>query len=118
MMIVRAEAFPRKSMRRVFHSCKAAPAVEQRIISLRLFSLPHTRFAIGMVRIIMILVHDLDDGRGIHNAGAGMPRMPHQPVVPTGTADHKWRRIFIVKAAREDKIVDPLRRSLVIRLTG
>ncbi len=66
----------------------------------------------------MILVHCLDNCRDIHNAGAGMPRVPYQPVVPTRTADHERRRIFVIKTARKNKIVDPLRRTLAIRFTG
>src|SRR5258706_143471 len=81
-------------------------------------SLTESPFDIGMVGIIMILVHCLDNCRDIHNAGAGMPRVPYQPVVPTRTADHERRRIFVIKTARKNKIVDPLRRTLVIRFTG
>src|SRR6202795_523478 len=116
MMIVRTEPFLRKSMRRGFHGCKAASAVKQGVILLRFFSLPDTGRAVWMVRIIMVLVHSLDDSRGIHNTGAGVTCMPHQPVVPARTSNHKRRRILVVKSARKNEIVDPLRRALLIGL--
>src|ERR1700682_967177 len=99
MIIIRPEAFRRKSMRRVFHSCKAAPAVKQRVIPLCFLTLPDAGLAVGMVGIIVVLVHSLDDGSSIHDARAGMARVPHEPVVPAGTANDEWRSIFVIEAA-------------------
>src|SRR6266436_3606277 len=118
MIIVRTKAFRLKPVRRVFHSCKTASTIEQRVILLRFFSLPDTSRAVRMVGIIMVLMYSLDDSRSIHNARAGLTRMPHQPVVPAGTANHERRRILIVKAARKGEKVDPLRWALVIRFEG
>src|ERR1700687_5124451 len=116
MIIIRPEAFRRKSMRRVFHSCKAAPAVKQRVIPLCFLTLPDAGLAAGMVGIIVVLVHSLDDGRGIHDAGAGMPRVPHEPVVPSRAPNDERRSILIIETARKSEIIDPLWRTLVIRL--
>src|SRR5258708_7378698 len=116
MMIVRTEAFRCKPMRGVFHGCKAASAVKQRVILLCFLSLPYAGCAVGMVGIIMVLVHSLYDSGGVHVAGAGMARVPHQPVVPTRAANNECRRILVIEAARKSEIVDPLRRALLIRI--
>src|ERR1019366_8151537 len=114
MPIVRAQSSGSKPVRRVFHGGEAASALEQRVILLGFLALPDAGGAIGMIGIIVVLVHGLDDGGGIHHARAGMSRVPDQPVVPAGTPDHEWRSILIVKSAREYKVINPLRRTLMV----
>ena len=68
MMIVRAQAFRSQPMRRIFHSCKTASAIQEGIIPLSFFSLPDPGFAIRMIGIVMVLVYRLYDGCRIDNA--------------------------------------------------
>src|ERR1700675_4545816 len=112
--VIPAHAGGLQEMRGVIKRAKFAMTFEQRVILLRFFTFPHALFSFGMVPIVMILVHRANDGRGVNQPGAGMPRIPEQPVVPTRPANHKLGDLFVEKSLPKDKVINPLRGPLAV----
>src|ERR1700676_1215951 len=105
-----------QQMSGVIQRAKPAMTFEQRVVLLRFFAFPNALFSFGMIPIVVILMHGANDGRGVNQPGAGIPRIPEQPVVPARPADHKPWDLFVEKALAKDKIINPLRGLLAIRL--
>src|SRR5256885_12481474 len=98
-------------MRRVLRSVMTPPSPAQFIIPSGLFSGPHALVSLIMVPVIVILMHDHNRLRKIHDRASHRARMPDEPVIPSGPPNGKGKQVGAQPLAKSE-VVNPFLRTL------
>ena len=103
-----------KNLCGVLDRVQMPPRPDHLAIAFPFRALPDFAHPLGMVRVIVILMDGHDGGGNIHQFRAARPRTPKKIIVPGEAADGE-REKPVAKAARINKIIDVIPRTLNVR---
>jgi len=113
--VIAMKAISSQEVRGIFERGEFPVAFEEFVILLSFLAFPNALLSLWMIAVIVILVHGTNDRGGVNQRRSGRTRVPEEPVVPTGAANHEFRNALAEKALAKGKIIYPLGRPLAVR---